>query len=128
MRFGVRESVILRPERCVLEYGRRGSVQRVQVVEQDYGDAPRGGSAVLRQVGERVLRQRLSSPRRGLAGFDRENADFLRFPAIQNHEVVLRQICDRAVLVTCDDTYLNQPSGYANRWRLRRVLRRSGNR
>ena len=65
--------------------------------------------------------------RRGLAGFNRENADFLRLPSVQHDEIVLRQIRDRAVLVTDDDTYLNQPSGYANRRPLRHVSSRNVN-
>jgi hypothetical protein len=74
------------------------------------------------------LRQRLRRLRRRLAGFDRENANFLRFSSVKDYEIVLRQIRDWAVLVPGDDTYLNQPSGNANPRGLRRFLRPHGNR
>lgn len=84
------------------------SRQGVEVVEQDYGDAPWAGCAVLRKIGERVLWQWLGKLSRRLARFDRENADFLRLSSIQNHEIVFCEARDGAVLVTGGDTDLNQ--------------------
>jgi len=125
---GICEGMVLQPKRCGFVILRRRTREGVEVVEQDYGDAPWFVRPELWKIGKHILRQWLGGLRRGLDGFDRENGDFLGFPSVEDDEIVLSQIRDGAVFVAGDDTYLNQASGYADGQRLRRVLGRKGNR
>jgi hypothetical protein len=81
----------------------------VDVVEQNDGDAADSWGVKLREIGECVGRERLRWKRarsRG-GGFRGEDADLLRFAAVEKDEVVLREIQDGTVFVAGDDTYLN---------------------
>src|SRR5271169_506821 len=128
VRLRVGESEIFEPVRPALKRFRRASVKRIQVIEQHDRKAAGWAGTVLWEVGERVLGQQLDGLVAGFSGLDREKADGLGFPSIKHDEVILCQIGDRAVLITGDDTYLNQPGGHTNCRRLRFVLSRNGSR
>ena len=100
------------------------TVKRIEVIEENDGNAARNDRTVVRQIGEGVWWQgplgRLLS-REG--GVGRENADGLRLAAVEDGEIFFPKIGDGAVLVANNHANLYQASRNANLLRLRRVLR-----
>ena len=89
----------------------RGTIERIQVVEENDGDAARRSFAVLRQVGKSVWRERLLRWLfRANGGVGGKNADLLRFSAVENGEVVFCEIRDGATFVADNHADFNEAS------------------
>src|SRR5690242_7716616 len=101
MDFSVAESEIFHPPRTGLVSLVTVTRKRVEVVEQNDGDATDRAGVSMRQVGERVGGQgpRCRRLRCGGRGFRSKNADGLRLAAIKDGEVLLRQAANRAVVI-----------------------------